>query len=103
MSLDQIFGLTGQHALVTGGGSGLGLAIAQCFVEAGANVTIVGTNAQKLASACETLGPKASSRVFDVTDMEGLPRLQRRSRRSPARFPYSSTMLATPSRHRSAK
>lgn len=73
MSLDQIFGLTGQHALVTGGGSGLGLAIAQCFVEAGATVTIVGTNASKLASACEKLGPKASSRVFDVTDMDGAP------------------------------
>ncbi|MCA0025817.1 MULTISPECIES: SDR family oxidoreductase [unclassified Mesorhizobium] len=71
MSIKDIFGLEGQHALVTGGGSGLGLAIATCFVEAGAKVTIVGTNAAKLAAACETLGPSATSHVFDVTDTAG--------------------------------
>jgi gluconate 5-dehydrogenase len=71
MSLDDIFGLKGEHALVTGGGSGLGLAIATCFVQAGAKVTIVGTNGKKLAKACETLGPSADSQVFDVTDTAG--------------------------------
>lgn len=68
MSLEEIFGLKGEHALVTGGGSGLGLAIAECFVKAGARVTIVGTNAGKLKRACEALGPAAGSHVFDVTD-----------------------------------
>lgn len=71
MSLEDIFGLKGEHAVVTGGGSGLGLAIATCFVEAGAKVTIVGTNAEKLAKACETLGPSANSHIFDVTDTAG--------------------------------
>lgn len=71
MSLQDIFGLTGDHALVTGGGSGLGLAIATCFVQAGAKVTIVGTNADKLVKACETLGPSAQNHVFDVTDTAG--------------------------------
>ncbi|WP_054312147.1 SDR family oxidoreductase [Mesorhizobium sp. 1M-11] len=68
MSLEDVFGLKGEHALVTGGGSGLGLAVASCFVQAGARVTIVGTNAEKLAKACKTLGPAAGSHVFDVTD-----------------------------------
>jgi gluconate 5-dehydrogenase len=71
MSLEDIFGLKGEHAVVTGGGSGLGLAIATCFVEAGAKVMIVGTNAEKLAKACETLGPSANSHIFDVTATAG--------------------------------
>jgi gluconate 5-dehydrogenase len=71
MSLEDIFGLKGEHALVTGGGSGLGLSIATCFIQAGAKVTIVGTNGEKLAKACETLGPSADSQVFDVTDTAG--------------------------------
>ena len=71
MSIEDIFGLKGEHALVTGGGSGLGLAIAKCFVEAGAKVTIVGTNSDKLNKACDGLGPSASHSVFDVTDTAG--------------------------------
>ena len=53
MSLEKVFGLAGQHAVVTGGGSGLGLAIAGCFVAAGARVTLVGTNRGKLEAAAE--------------------------------------------------
>ncbi|MDE1996457.1 MAG: SDR family oxidoreductase [Rhizobiaceae bacterium] len=70
MSIEDIFGLDGQHALVTGGGSGLGLAIAKCFVQAGAKVTITGTNADKLEKARDALGPAASHSVFDVTNAE---------------------------------
>ncbi|WP_293866491.1 SDR family oxidoreductase [uncultured Alsobacter sp.] len=70
MSLDAIFGLKGHHALVTGGGSGLGLAIARCFAQAGARVTIAGTNAEKLAAAVPELGPEAGHAVFDVTRVE---------------------------------
>lgn len=69
------FGLDGQHALVTGGGSGLGLAIARCFLQAGAAVTITGTNAEKLAASCgelaEATGREARSHAFDVTDVDG--------------------------------
>src|SRR3546814_983132 len=42
---------SGHHALITGGGSGLGLAATRCMREAGAAVTIVGTDAAKLARA----------------------------------------------------
>jgi NAD(P)-dependent dehydrogenase (short-subunit alcohol dehydrogenase family) len=65
-----IFGLDGEHAVVSGGGSGLGLAIATCFVAAGARVTITGTNLGKLESAAAGLGPKAGYARFDVTDVE---------------------------------
>lgn len=69
----SIFGLAGEHALISGGGSGLGLAIAECFVAAGARVTLVGTNAKKLESAAQGLGSAAGWQTFDVTDLDGGP------------------------------
>lgn len=66
-----IFGLAGQHAVVSGGGSGLGLAIATCFVAAGARVTVTGTNTDKLEAAAAQLGPQAGFARFDVTDTDG--------------------------------
>lgn len=69
-----IFGLVGHHAVVTGGGSGLGLAIAECFVAAGARVTLVGTHAEKLEAAAVTLGDAAGTAVFDVTRLEAAER-----------------------------
>lgn len=51
------FDLTGKVALVTGGNSGIGLGFARGVAEAGADVCIWGTNAQKNAAAVETLKP----------------------------------------------
>lgn len=65
-SLTDVFGLSGHHALITGGGSGLGLATARCFLAAGARVTIVGTNATKLEAAGADLGGDVATAVFDV-------------------------------------
>lgn len=66
----SVFGLTGHHALVTGGGSGLGIAIARCFLAAGAKVTINGTNEAKLAKAAAELGGGTQYAVFDVTKLD---------------------------------
>src|SRR3546814_16550130 len=63
------FGLSGHHALITGGGSGLGRAATRCMREAGAAVTIVGTDAAKLARARAELGD-VSAMAFDVTAVE---------------------------------
>jgi gluconate 5-dehydrogenase len=71
----SIFGLAGEHAVISGGGSGLGLAIAECFVAAGARVTLVGTNAEKLENAARELGEAAGWQRFDVTDLAGAPAL----------------------------
>ena len=52
------FRLEGKKALVTGGGSGIGFGIAKTFVDAGAEVLIVGRNEEKLIDAKDELGEK---------------------------------------------
>jgi NAD(P)-dependent dehydrogenase (short-subunit alcohol dehydrogenase family) len=63
--------LAGRSAVVTGGNSGIGLGIAEAFVRQGADVLIVGTNADKLAAAANKLashGPAAATFQADVSD-----------------------------------
>ena len=69
------FRIDGQRAVVTGGGSGLGLGIAKVFVEAGAEVIIVGRNEEKLRAAQQQLGEKCSYKAFDVTKLDEIPAL----------------------------
>jgi NAD(P)-dependent dehydrogenase (short-subunit alcohol dehydrogenase family) len=54
--------LAGQHAVVTGGGSGIGAAIAQALLRAGARVTLIGRNVQRLDAQREKF-----SALGDVT------------------------------------
>jgi NAD(P)-dependent dehydrogenase (short-subunit alcohol dehydrogenase family) len=55
-----------QHAVITGGGSGIGAAIAKTMIEAGARVTLLGRNADKLQHKAQELGTEFQ--VADVTD-----------------------------------
>jgi NAD(P)-dependent dehydrogenase (short-subunit alcohol dehydrogenase family) len=64
------FDLTGRLALVTGGNGGIGLGMAEALAQAGADVEIWGTNAEKNAAALEKLkahGTKVSARIVDVS------------------------------------
>ena len=65
------FDLTGQVALVTGGNSGIGLGFAKAVAQAGADVAIWGTNADKNAAAKAALsatGRRIETFVCDVGD-----------------------------------
>lgn len=65
------FDLTGRVALVTGGNGGIGLGMAEGLAQAGADVEIWGTNAEKNARAAERLKAhktRINSRIVDVAN-----------------------------------
>jgi NAD(P)-dependent dehydrogenase (short-subunit alcohol dehydrogenase family) len=67
MTLD----LSGKTILVTGGNGGIGLGMAQGLAEAGADLVVWGSNAEKLARARETLdktGRRVLAQRCDVAD-----------------------------------
>ncbi|MDB5242702.1 MAG: hypothetical protein JWP57_3327 [Spirosoma sp.] len=67
----NLFDLTGQVALVTGGNGGIGLAFARGLAKSGATVVIWGRNEQKNAEAVGQLrdfGGTVAAFVCDVTD-----------------------------------
>ncbi|WOD16895.1 SDR family NAD(P)-dependent oxidoreductase [Paraburkholderia kirstenboschensis] len=68
--------LAGQHAVVTGGGSGIGAAIAEALLQAGARVTLMGRNLERLEAQrekCRAWGDVACITV-DVTQEESVAR-----------------------------
>lgn len=54
--MSSLSGLSGKRALITGGTSGIGFATAKRFLEAGATVSIMGNNHERLEAARNRLG-----------------------------------------------
>ncbi len=77
--------LAGRSILVTGGGSGLGLAMASAFATCGANVTIAGRRADRLAGAAEEIrsaareGAEVDAFAADVREPEQVKALVARA------------------------
>jgi len=62
-------------AIITGGASGLGLAATKKFVENNIRTIIIGRNEKNLAEVSEQLGELCSYKVFDLSDLKGIPAL----------------------------
>lgn len=71
MNLD----FNGKRVVVVGGNSGIGLASAQAFAKAGAEVAIVGRNAETLASARESLGSAGLAIQADMARVSEIDRV----------------------------
>ncbi|GHU27911.1 3-oxoacyl-ACP reductase [Spirochaetia bacterium] len=66
--LDELFGLTGKVALVTGGGRGIGQVVAQGLARAGAEIVIISrSGADETVKKIHADGGKAYSLLADVT------------------------------------
>jgi NAD(P)-dependent dehydrogenase (short-subunit alcohol dehydrogenase family) len=57
-------------ALISGGGSGLGRALVQRFIDEGARVGVIETNAQRAEALAKTFGDKVSVTVGSITRPE---------------------------------
>lgn len=66
--------LDNQVAVVTGGAQGLGFAMAHRLLQSGAKVSLWDRDGDALEKAVAALGAGASSRIVDITDLEGLGR-----------------------------
>lgn len=76
-AVQEMFGVTGRRALVTGSSQGIGLTLARGLAQAGAAVVLNGRDAAKLEQAAEALRsevPQAdiATLVFDVTDHDAV-------------------------------
>jgi NAD(P)-dependent dehydrogenase (short-subunit alcohol dehydrogenase family) len=72
-------GISGKHALVTGGGSGIGAAIAVALAQSGASVTICGRRKEPLEKTA-ALHPQISAAVADVTDEHAMVTLHEQAK-----------------------
>ena len=78
MKVQELFDLTGQVAMVTGGGRGLGQAMARAFAEAGAQVVMGSRNlkaVQETAEALKDEGYSVLATQLDVTDSHDIDAL----------------------------
>lgn len=64
--------LEGQSIVVIGGSAGIGLAVAEFALQAGASLTLIARNAERLTTAAAGLAGDVSTRVADLNDETSL-------------------------------
>ncbi len=72
LMLQEMYGLQGKTALVTGGGSGLGKAIALALHQSGARVIIAGRRPDALEHAAQEIGQGCEAMPVDLSELDTL-------------------------------
>jgi NAD(P)-dependent dehydrogenase (short-subunit alcohol dehydrogenase family) len=83
-SLEEIFGLSGHRALVTGASSGLGVEFAEALAAAGADVALVARREARLAEVARLLAPygvKTAVVPGDLAELAAIPAIVDRCER----------------------
>lgn len=80
MTLDELFGLAGRTALITGASRGIGEALAQALDAAGARVVLAGRDRQRLQQAASSLQNNPLVLTADLQTQEGPTTLARQAR-----------------------
>lgn len=80
MTLDELFGLAGRTALITGASRGIGEALAQALDAAGARVVLAGRDRQRLEQAAASLQNNPLVLTADLQTQEGPTTLARQAR-----------------------
>ena len=68
----------GKNIVITGGSGGIGYTVSEAFLSSGANVMIIGSNAEKTRKAAEALG--ARGLCLDITKTDRIPEAVRQIR-----------------------
>jgi 3-hydroxybutyrate dehydrogenase len=95
----QLANLAGRHALITGGGIGIGAAVAEALAGAGARLTLLGRNQERLEARADAL-PEARAVVCDVTDEDAVQRVCQEA--GPVDVLVNNAGLATAPRRRTS-
>jgi NAD(P)-dependent dehydrogenase (short-subunit alcohol dehydrogenase family) len=75
-ALEDVFGLRGRHAIVTGASSGLGVEFAEALAIAGADVAVIARRADRLEALAARLrghGGKIVPIAADLSDLAAIP------------------------------
>lgn len=79
MNIINPMDLSGKRIMVTGASSGIGRAAARIFSQLGANIVLLGRNAERLESARASLaGDDHSTCAFDLTAVNEIPALMKK-------------------------
>ncbi|MDR1708951.1 MAG: 2-dehydro-3-deoxy-D-gluconate 5-dehydrogenase KduD [Candidatus Accumulibacter sp.] len=100
----DLFDLTGQVALITGGSRGLGQAMAVGLARAGASVAVVGRKrAQDTLDLIAAQGARGEFYEHDLADIDGIPALVARVKADFGRIDILVNNAGVQSRHKSAE
>jgi 2-deoxy-D-gluconate 3-dehydrogenase len=99
--MQELFGLKGKVALLTGGSRGLGKAMAVGLAKAGADVAVVGRKPdQNVIDQINACGVRGKFYVFDLSNIEGIPELVRDVRNDFGKIDILVNNAGVQSRHK---